>query len=144
MATEIPIQFISHEINSTFLKSCPSQFSYLLLPFVQWKWHDLWLKCAFHFSLCLFRTFCSVINIQGIMLKIQVWTKAHADLHLNCQLFSDFNHNWNVLTNFSKTHEFELSWKSAQQFLSYCVCSEGHGKAKGTFLQWCVLVSLLH
>jgi hypothetical protein len=49
MVTEIPIQIKAHEINSTFLKNCLLQFWYLLLPYVQWKWHDLEQKCAFHF-----------------------------------------------------------------------------------------------
>jgi hypothetical protein len=36
-------------------------------------------------------------------------------------LWSDFNQNRNVLTHFNATHQYNISWKSVQLFLSCCV-----------------------
>jgi hypothetical protein len=43
----------------------------------------------------------------------------HAGLHVKCSLvLSEFNQNWDVSTIFNKTPHYQISWKSAQQFLS--------------------------
>lgn len=56
------------------------------------------------------------------MLKIHVGMQV--DLHLKCTLlYSDFDYNWNVWTNFSKT-PYQISGKSIELFSYYFMCMD--------------------
>lgn len=46
--------------------------------------------------------------------------------HVKYALLSDFNHKWNMLTNFSKTLQFEEAQKSCFWFLTSYIPTDRH------------------
>jgi hypothetical protein len=70
------------------------------------------IKHVLHFCLqFLLEILFTVINIHQVIL----WVCAgiNVGLHIKCPLFlADFNQNWNVLTHFRGTPNYQLSQKS--------------------------------
>jgi hypothetical protein len=55
--------------------------------------------------------------------------RMYAGLHVKCSsLLLNFNHNCNVVTNFSKT-QYQFSWKSVQQFSRCYKWTDKYGEA---------------
>jgi hypothetical protein len=55
--------------------------------------------------------------------------ETHVGDHVKCATFlSDFNQNCNVSTIFSETPQYEILWKSVQQFSMYVLCIYGSSK----------------
>jgi hypothetical protein len=62
--------------------------------------------------------------------------KTHVGPHTKCQLLlSDLNKNWSVLTNFIKTSQYQISWKSVQLFSNCYMRTNRRGEANGWILQ---------
>lgn len=54
----------------------------------------------------------------GISTQSLPWAWKHVGFHVKCPLLlSDFNQNWNVSINF-RTPQYQIAWKTTQQFLS--------------------------
>jgi hypothetical protein len=64
---------------------------------------------------------------------LEMHTEMHVGIHVKCLLLSDFNQNFNISTNYSKTSQYQVLWKSVQQWSHADRWSDRHGKARSTF-----------
>jgi hypothetical protein len=89
-------------------------------------------KCMFWFSL-------QVSSETFLILRRTEWDviKMYIGLHVKYSLFlSDFNETWILSTDFRKTLNYQISWKSAQWQPSCSMRTDGHVLASPRYSQF--------
>jgi hypothetical protein len=65
---------------------------------------------------------------RGFQTQLLPPAETRVALHAKRPFLYDFNQNWNVSTNFSKTSQYKITLKSVERFSGYSMRADRHGE----------------